>query len=98
MGNVVGTISFDSVEHHRFHKLVIDNMKTYGLDEANPNHSSFIPDNKDTYSVNISGLKLWWLGDQAAYNKITTFLLETKYALLKDGATNVEMQIDRLPL
>ncbi len=93
MGNVVGTISFDRVQHHRFHKLVMNNMDKYGLEEAR-----FIKGDKTIYAVEISGLKLWWLGGVPAYNTISDFLSETKDSLFKDGATNVETHIDRLPL
>ena len=99
MGNVVGSISFDAVEHHRFHKLIGDLKEKHNLtEEVELARLKFTGDNRDHYGVHISGLSLWWMGNSTADQTIRSFLNDALEQLEKDGATNVKIEIEHLPI
>lgn len=102
MGNMIGTISFDDVDHHRYHKIVGDMKRKYNLSEVadsdNLPYNSSDTTRRDYHSVEISGLWLWWKTSDSAKKYIESFLQETKKALHKDGATNITTNIEFLPI
>jgi hypothetical protein len=96
MGNVVGTLSFDQAEHHRYHTLVTDLIKKYGLAETDA--VEFQGENRDHYGVHVSGLYLWWIGPEKAKKMVEDFLDEAGEALSNEGAKNIITKVQHYPI
>jgi hypothetical protein len=95
MGNVIGTISYDPVDHDLFANLVYDRMKKHKFKLAE--QPEYV-DGKQSISVEISGLYLWWYGEKNAKRDINQFLYYCENDLLRNGATGVEYNVIHLPM
>jgi hypothetical protein len=95
MGNVVGTISYDPVEHHRFHELIHGIRQKHRLSKSGQQMGR---PGQDYIDVEIGGLNLAFYGEKNTRRDIGAFLWECEKELKKAGATNVKSQIEFLPM
>lgn len=98
MGNMIGTITFDKVEHHRFNKILGDLQLKYNLADTDPNYIDYKNVYQEHFSVSINGFSIWLTGYDRAKRIINSFLNDAKTQLSQDGAKHITTDLQYLPL
>jgi len=90
MGNIVGTIYYDPVDHSRFGYIICGVRAIHKLEQAKPKHMISRSDKRWDGAV-ISGRWVKFYGVEIARRKMKKFLEDCKRQLESAGATGVEI-------
>jgi hypothetical protein len=98
MGNVIGTIYYDSSKKSSKYGTLIYNLRErHNLDEANIQNLKFKV-GKACEGAEMSEVWVRYYGEEVAEMKMMSFLKNCKFVLEQAGATGVEIEYERKPL